>query len=119
LVEPASLCKLLAESDDSIIITTLLDDNVAKDWFVKQGTLVPDQKSSQIMATQASLLCSLVNTNHDYLGKLYHIIVRQELADVMLFPITKKQVLIVLVRRPYNSDKMIELLNKFIKRYLE
>lgn len=112
-----SLCKELAESDKNIIIVTLLENSIARGWHIKPDFPVPNPKRSELMAAQANLLVTLVNTNHDYLGELYHIIVSQEKADVILIPIDRPRTLCVLVSRPYDSPQMLEKIKKFITKH--
>jgi hypothetical protein len=110
------LCKEFAESDNNIIIVTLLEHSVAKGWYVKPGVPVPTDSRSELMAAQAHLLVTMVNTNHDYLGELYHIIVSQNMADVILVPIDRPRTLCVLVMRPYDSNEMLKKIKDFIKK---
>ncbi len=102
-----AFCESIVNHDNKILIASLLKNRDPLGWFVRPGTPIPDQNASIIKAVQAQLVASVVKENESYLGKVQYILVRQELADVALFPRADRMVLCIVVARPYDLDKLV------------
>ena len=102
-----SLCKSVVESDDSILIAALLDNNESIGWFVRPGTPIPNEDATGIKVTQTTIVTSIIKQNENYLGKVGYVLVHQELADVILFPKSGKIVLCVVIIRPYELESIV------------
>jgi hypothetical protein len=103
----SSFCKTVAQYDDQIVITAMLKDSEPVGSYVKAGTPLPNLSMKTIKIIQASLIASIVRENESYLGKVNHIKIDQELADVILFPhAPNSSVFCVVVQRPYNFDRL-------------
>jgi hypothetical protein len=72
------------------------------------------------MAIQTQLVVSLVKNNEDYLGKVSKsfVMVRQEMADVLLFSMPgkskKNRVFCMVVSRPYDMDRLVDKVCRFL-----
>ena len=114
------ICKEIAECDNQIIITSMLKKNESTGWYVKPKTTVPNEAASNTKIFQAELVTSIIKENESYLGKVSYIHVRQELADVILFPRPAQVVMCVVVQRPYNLEhltaKVSDLLDAQLNR---
>jgi hypothetical protein len=101
-----SFCESVAQTDEHILITSLINGlkNIAH--YVKPGTQVPNDSVAANKRIQAAIVASTVKENESYLGKVSFVLVRQEMADVILFPRSPEGIFCVVARRPYDLDKM-------------
>jgi len=73
--------------------------------YVKPGIQVPDDSMAINKRTQTEIVSSIVKENEDYLGKVSFVLVRQQIADIILFPRSSKSHFCVVAQRPYDLDK--------------
>ncbi len=98
-------CERIANLDPQIVIVALLDEKGRTvDWYVKEGTPVPDESRSATMAMQTQIVMSIVKTGADYLGEVQYIHSKMAKMDVIHFPAFKNGVLAVVLKRPYDEN---------------
>jgi hypothetical protein len=102
--------------NEKVLITALLEDSAVLSWYVKPKTPVPNEERQEAMAIQAQLVTSIVSNNEDYLGRVDFVMVRQEMADVFLFPVhgKKRRVFCAVVARPYDMDDLVASVTRFL-----
>ena len=112
----SKICESIAAIDGNVLITALLEDSSTLSWYVKPRTPLPNEERQAAMAIQAQLVTSIVRNNEDYLGKVSFTMVRQELADIFLFPVSgkKRRVFCVVVARPYDIDSLVVKITSFL-----
>jgi hypothetical protein len=106
--EATLFCEAVAKDNKQILITTMIKSSKAEGWYVKPGTPVPNDSAAATKRIQTEIIASIAKENEDYLGKVNFILVRQELADVILFPRSPKIVFCIVVQRPYDLDRLTE-----------
>ena len=114
----SKICESIAGVDDNILITALLEDSKALSWYSRPKTPVPNKERQETMAIQAQLVTSIVRNNEDYLGMVGFTMIRQEMADVFLFPVhgRTRRVFCVVVARPYDLDNLVAKITRFLAR---
>lgn len=112
----SKICESIAGEDGKILIAALLEDSSMISWYVRPKTPVPNEERQAIMAIQAQLVTSIVKNNEDYLGKVGFAMVRQEMADVFLFPVhsKKRRVFCMVVARPYDLEGLVAKVARFL-----
>lgn len=96
--------------DESILVTALLENNATLSWSMKEGFVPPPESRQEIMALQTAIMINVARSGEDYLGKVDFILVRQQSADVFLFPVKNrpKRVFCVVISRPYDMDRLVQ-----------
>lgn len=108
------ICKKIAECDKQILITSMLKKNESTGWYVRPKTPVPNESASNIKIFQTELVTSIIKENESYLGKVSYIHVRQDLADVILFPRPAQVVFCVVVQRPYDLERLTAMVSDML-----
>ncbi len=111
-------CKSIVDINEKIIITALLKDGESVGWYVKPGTLVPSEKSSELKALQTFIVTHMIKQNEDYLGSLQYVHVRQKEADVFLFPESNERILCVVATAPYDEEKLVAAISESLNASL-
>jgi len=86
-------------------------------WFVKPGVPVPNESASALKVVQTEIVTSIIKQNESYLGKVSYIHVRQELADVILFPLRDRVVFCIVLQRPYDLDVITYTVSESLKAH--
>ena len=104
----SKICESIAWVDNKIVITALLEDSSAVSWYVRPKTLPPNEERQETMAIQAQLITSIVRNNENYLGSVGFTMIRQEMAEVFLFPVhgKRRRVFCVVVARPQTGTAL-------------
>jgi hypothetical protein len=110
-------CEKIALLDPCIVITALLDEKgKAVDWYVKEGTPVPDDSRSATMAMQTQIVMSIIKTGADYLGAVQYVHSKMAKMDVIHFPTSKNHVLAVVLKGRYDENAVTTKVSDFLKR---
>jgi hypothetical protein len=111
-------CKTVADISEKITITSLLKDGKSVGWYVKPGTPVPNEKSSELKALQTFIITHVIKQNESYLGSLQYVHVRQKAADVFLFPESHERILCVVILPPFDEEKLVAAVTESIETSL-
>jgi hypothetical protein len=114
---PLPICQQIVELSDNILIATLLSKNKMIDHYVRKKTPVPKQDRKPRMILQIHMLASIVKANEDYLGKVSYIHIKQEQADVLVFPLAKYIEFCVIVKRPFDIYELTAKISKALQEF--
>jgi hypothetical protein len=89
------------------MIVAWLKEDVAKDFFVKEGVPIPNEQAQKILALRTQLVTQIIKESDSYLGDLGYIKVCQENADVFLFYIAPLETLVVVIKSDTYNEKSI------------
>jgi hypothetical protein len=95
----------VAENNKQILITSMINGSETTGRYVKPGIQVPDDSMAINKRTQTEIVSSIIKENEDYLGKVSFVLLRQQIADIILFPRSNKSLFCVVAQRPYDLDK--------------
>ncbi|HEX2615794.1 MAG TPA: hypothetical protein VHL10_09900 [Nitrososphaera sp.] len=110
-------CESVARRHEQIIIAAMIEERESTGWFVKPGVPVPNESASAMKIIQTEIVASIVKQNESYLGKVSYIHVKQELADVILFPLRDTAVFCIVLQRPYDLDEVTSMVSESLKAY--
>lgn len=110
-------CESVARRHEQIIIAAMVREGESIGWFVKPGVPVPNESASAIKVVQTEIVTSIIKQNESYLGKISYIHVKQELADVILFPLLDRTVFCIVLQRPYDLDVITCMVSESLKAH--
>jgi hypothetical protein len=110
-------CESVARRHEQIIIAAMVKGEESTGWFVKPGVPVPNESASAMKIVQTEIVASIIKQNESYLGKVNYIHVKQELADVILFPLRDLMVFCIVLQRPYDLDEVTSMVSESLKAY--
>lgn len=110
-------CESVARRHEQIIIAAMVKEGESIGWFVKPGVPVPNESASAMKVVQTEIVTSIIKQNESYLGKVSYIHVKQELADVILFPLLDRTVFCIVLQRPYDLDVITCMVSESLKAH--
>jgi hypothetical protein len=98
----------LVKSDEDILIAALLEADKPLDWYVREGTPVPNERAWRQLAFRAQMVTSMTESARDYLGDLEYVNAGYKFGQVFLIPTGVQKVLCLVIKSGRQKTKLVK-----------
>jgi len=106
----------LVKSDEDILIAALLEADEPVDWYVREGTPVPNEQAWRQLAFRAQMVTSMTESARDYLGDLEYVNASYKFGQVFLIPTGVQKVLCLVVKSGKQKISLVENIQQRIPK---
>ncbi|AIF82326.1 hypothetical protein NTE_00244 [Candidatus Nitrososphaera evergladensis SR1] len=106
----------IVKSDEDVLIAALLEADEPVDWYVREGTPVPNEQTWKQLAFRAQIVTSMTESARDYLGDLEYVSASYKFGQVFLFPTGVQKVLCLVTKSGKQKIGLIENIQQRITK---
>lgn len=106
----AGTCKILVELDDNILLAAIIEKGNVIDYYGRPGLPLPNESRAGELATQTTLVMSMILKGQDYMGKLRFVHFHMEYVDGLHFSLEGGKILAIMITPQIISGGLVQMI---------